>query len=159
MKHITIGGFLLFFLFVCNISLTAQAENEADTTTVATGDIIVEVLGFENNEGKARLLLFTSEEGKHFPADQEKALIKRILPITANKVIFNLEDIPYGDYAISVHHDENGDDKVNSNWLGIPKESLGASNDAKGSFGPPSFEKAKITVDTKQMSITINMVN
>jgi len=158
MKRIHITVFLLFCLLVCNISLTAQEDDKADTTA-ENGSITVEALGFKNNEGKARLLLFTSEEGKHFPADQEKAFVKRIIPIENNKVVFNLQDIPYGDYAISVHHDENNDDKVNSNWIGIPKESLGASNDAKGSFGPPSFEKAKITLDTKQMTITINMVN
>jgi len=158
MKRIHITVFLVFCLLVCNISLTAQVEDKADTTA-ETGSITVEALGFKNNEGKARLLLFTSEEGKHFPADQDKAFVKRILPIENNKVVFELQDIPYGDYAISVHHDENNDDKVNSNWIGIPKESLGASNDAKGSFGPPPFEKAKIAVDTEQMSITINMVN
>jgi len=123
------------------------------------GSIKVEVVSFENDKGKARLLLFTIEEKKHFPSDQDKAYIKRILPITDKKVVFNLEEIPYGDYAISVHHDENNDDKVNSNWIGIPKEGLGASNDAKGSFGPPSFNKAKITLNKKQMLIKINMVN
>ena len=116
-------------------------------------------MGFENNTGKARLLLFTDTQKEFFPSEQDSALIKRILPIENNQVVFELDSIPYGDYAISVHHDENDDDKINSNWLGIPKEGLGASNDAKGSFGPPSFEKAKITLNKPKMSITINMVN
>lgn len=158
MKQAQLAGSMLFFLMVLTTSLTAQVENKVDTTA-KKGSITVEVLGFENNKGKARLLLFTPEAEKHFPSKQEKAMIKRILPIKDNKVVFDLQDLPYGDYAISVHHDENDDDKVNSNWIGIPKEGLGASNNAKGSFGPPSFDKAKISLNTPELTITINMVN
>jgi len=123
------------------------------------GVLIVQVAGFENNTGNARLLLFDSSGKKHFPSQDDKAYIKKVQPIQANKAVFILEGLPYGDYAISVHHDENADGEVNTNWLGIPKEGLGASNDAKGSFGPPSFDKARVTLDKAEITITINMVN
>ncbi len=158
MKQALITSFILFFLSV-SLGFNFIQENNQIKTQVQKGNITIQVFGFENNKGKARLLLFTEKMKKYFPSEQDSAFIRRILPIEDNKVAFKLDSIPYGDYAISVHHDENNDDKVNSNWLGIPKEGLGASNDAKGYFGPPSFEKAKITLNKPEMSIKINMVN
>lgn len=158
MKHITITVFILFFLLVSSICVFTQGANQVQAQG-GKGSIIVEAVGFENDKGKARLLLFSDKEKKYFPSEQDSAFIRRILPIEDNKVVFQLDSLPYGDYAVSVHHDENNDGKVNSNWLGIPKEGLGASNNAKGTFGPPSFEKAKITLNKPEISITINMVN
>lgn len=124
-----------------------------------SGNIIVQVNGFKNNNGKARLLIFSTKEKEFFPKEKDKAYAKYVVPIKDNQVIFTFENLPYGDYAISVHHDEDNNGKVNTNMFGIPNESLGASNDAKGFLGPPSFEKAKITLDKAQISIVINLVN
>jgi len=41
-----------------------------------------------------------------------------------------------GKYAVSVFHDENSNGKLDTNFLGIPREGVGASNNAKGHFGP-----------------------
>lgn len=53
--------------------------------------------------------------------------------------------LPAGRYAISVFHDVNGDKKLNTNLLGIPKEPYGFSI-TRGTFGPPSFEEASFKV-------------
>ncbi len=143
--------FAFFILLAAPIShISAQAP---------TGKIIVEVKGFENNDGKARLLLFSSNEKKYFPKDKDKALRKNVVPIVNNQVQFIYENLPYGEYAISVHHDEDENEKVNTNFLKIPNEGLGSSNDAKGFMGPPSFDKAKVTLNKEEISITINIVN
>jgi uncharacterized protein (DUF2141 family) len=55
-------------------------------------------------------------------------------------------DLPIGTYAIGVFHDVNGNNSLDTNFLGIPKEQYGFGNDATGSFGPPSFNDAAITV-------------
>ena len=46
-----------------------------------------------------------------------------------------------GKYAFRFFHDENSNGKLGTNWLGIPNEGFGFSNNAKGTFGPPAFEK------------------
>jgi len=140
--------FLFLFLFFSYIN--AQS---------LTGKIIVHVNGFKNNNGKARLLIFSTKEKQFFPKDKDKAYGKFVVPIKDNKVLFSFDNLPFGDYAISVHHDEDNNGKVNTNFIGIPTESLGASNDAKGFFGPPSFEKAKVTLNKEEISIVINLVN
>ena len=55
-------------------------------------------------------------------------------------------DIPDGTYAIGIFVDVNYNNKMDRNFLGIPKEQYGFSNNAKGNFGPPSFEAASFKV-------------
>jgi uncharacterized protein (DUF2141 family) len=155
-KMIFVSRQNLFFVSVLIVSFMMFHLIYAQTQT---GKIIVHVNGFKNNNGKARLLIFSTKEKEFFPKEKDKAFAKYVVSIKDNKVLFTFENLPYGDYAISVHHDEDNNGKVNSNLLGIPNEGLGASNDAKGFFGPPSFEKAKVTLKKEQISIIINMVN
>ena len=56
-------------------------------------------------------------------------------------------EIPPGTYAIGVYVDENENEKLDTNFLGIPKEQFGFSNNAKA-FGIPKFEAASFVVDT-----------
>jgi uncharacterized protein (DUF2141 family) len=53
------------------------------------------------------------------------------------------EKIPPGIYAISAFHDKNNNGKLDTNLLSMPIEDYGASNNARATFGPPSFEDAK----------------
>ena len=122
------------------------------------GNLKVEVNGFISDEGKARILLFSPKERESFPSYDKISYLKKIVQIKNKQVIYIFESLPYGDYAISVHHDKNNDGKVNTNWIGLPNEGLGCTNDAKGFFGPPSFEQAEIHF-RKDTTIIINMVN
>ena len=56
-------------------------------------------------------------------------------------------EIPPGTYAIGVYVDGNENEKLDTNFLGIPKEQFGFSNNAKA-FGVPKFEAASFVVDT-----------
>jgi uncharacterized protein (DUF2141 family) len=67
------------------------------------------------------------------------------------EVVF--ENLPAGDYAISILHDVNKDGKMNTNFMGIPKEGYGFSNNVMGTMGPPSFEKAKFKLSSEKVVI------
>ena len=56
-------------------------------------------------------------------------------------------DIPKGIYTIGIFVDVNLNNKMDTNFVGIPKEQYGFSNNAKGFMGPPTFEAASFTVD------------
>ena len=56
-------------------------------------------------------------------------------------------EIPPGTYAIGVYIDENDNEKLDTNFLGIPKEQYGFSNNAKA-FGIPKFEAASFSLNT-----------
>jgi uncharacterized protein (DUF2141 family) len=55
-------------------------------------------------------------------------------------------DLAAGEYAVMLFHDENGNQKMDSNLLGIPTEGYGFSNEAKGRFGPPKFSEMKVII-------------
>jgi uncharacterized protein (DUF2141 family) len=63
--------------------------------------------------------------------------------ISAQKAVCEFPGIAPGTYAVSVYHDENSNDKLDTNFLGIPREGVGASNNARGHMGPPKFDSAK----------------
>ena len=55
-------------------------------------------------------------------------------------------EIPPGTYAIGVYIDENENEKLDTNFLGMPKEQYGFSNNARA-FGIPKFEAASFIID------------
>jgi len=54
-------------------------------------------------------------------------------------------DVAPGEYAVSVFHDENSNGKLDRNFMGMPKEGVGASDDAVGHFGPPKYDDARFS--------------
>jgi uncharacterized protein (DUF2141 family) len=102
------------------------------TVTVSQIHLIVEIAPLRNNDGQILLEL----------NDENKEVIKGFSEkINDNKCILHIVDLKPGKYAFKYFHDENNDEKLNTNFVGIPKEGYGFSNNAKGKFGPPSFEK------------------
>ena len=65
-------------------------------------------------------------------------------------------ELPNGTYAIGIFVDANYNNEMDRNFFGVPKEQYGFSNDAKGSFGPPSFKDASFTV-SGDMKLKINL--
>ena len=116
--------------------------------TSAQSSIEIHVNNIKSKKGSIQFGLFTTE------ADYLKNPIeKRVIKSTGKDVTVVFENLQPGDYALSVIHDENENGQLDSNALGIPKEGFAFGNNALSSFGPPSFEKAKITIvdqDIKQ---------
>ena len=136
-------------LFLCSI------VNAQTTSPVPGSTLTVEVHGFHNNNGNAIVELFNREDA--FPKLPEKAVRIIYSKIENKKAIATFENIPKGEYAVSVYHDENNNKKMDTNILGIPKEGVGASNDARGHFGPPKYNDAKFIFSGGQKTILINL--
>lgn len=49
-----------------------------------------------------------------------------------------------GRYAVAVWHDPDSDGKLDTNFLGIPSDAVGSSNNAKGGLGPRKFKDAAV---------------
>ncbi len=69
----------------------------------------------------------------------------------------DFEDFPPGAYAITVIHDENMNGKLDTNWLGIPKEGYGFSNDVKPLRGATPFSVASFKYDGEPLDLTIRL--
>lgn len=120
----------------------ATAQSAERDNQVTSGRIVVEVSGFRNDEGDALVALFRSEQG--FPKEPTQAERRLAHRIEHGRSQVTFEDVTPGAFAVSVLHDEDGDRKVRTSPLGIPREGIGFSRDARAVFGPPKFRKAKL---------------
>lgn len=110
----------------------------SSTFSQSTSKMEIRINGIRNTKGHVLIAVFRSADG--FPDKKEKAFIRERIPATAGTLSVSLKDIPAGRYAIAVIHDENDNLQLDTGLFGIPKEGFCFSNDAKGTFGPPSFE-------------------
>ena len=117
--------------------------------------IKITVTGLRSDKGKLYLSLYNSEKG--YPKEPSAAYRLAFSDIHGGRSTLLLAGIPQGTYAIACYHDENDNGKLDANFLGIPKEGTGASNDARGSLGPPKFRDAKFQlVSDTTLTIRIN---
>ena len=132
------------FIFICLAwaSVSAFAQNNS---------ITVVIKNVKDAPGNVAVALFNNE--KDF---MKYRFDSKIIEAHGGEVQVVFENVPPGSYAISVLHDENGNNEMDSNIIGMPKEGFGFSNDAMGTFGPPSFEKASFTCPVSQ-ALTVTM--
>jgi uncharacterized protein (DUF2141 family) len=135
---------LIVVIFFSFFSIIAQ-EN-------STQDVIVKMINFKNNSGKVFIALHNSQS-----TFLVKEFMSSIVQIENNECTVTFKKVPAGTYAISLFHDENDNGKMDTNFLGIPKESYGCSNNAKGFMGPPKWEDAKFEVRNKTIIQTITL--
>lgn len=125
MKHTV----LFLFTAFCSTFLFAQKRPALEIT----------IENINSDNGNVMVALFNDEKSfTKNPWKGEKTKAK------AGAVTIRFEEVPNGKYAVAVYHDANENGKLDSGFMGIPKEGFGFSNNAMGTFGPPSFEKASI---------------
>ena len=101
----------------------------------------INLSGFRSADGQALIAVYRGGAG--FPGTPAQAWKTVVAPISGGRVRVTLADVPPGEYAVSVAHDENGNNALDTNWIGIPREGVGTSNNAKGRMGPPKSRDAR----------------
>ena len=119
-------------------------------------DLTVTVTGVRNAEGLVQVCLFSRPYA--FPdCSADPTVLRQRVPAAAGQVRARFEGLAPGTYAVSVFHDEKRTGKVETNFLGIPRSGLGASNDPQPRFGAPTFQAAAFTVPDRPAAITLRM--
>jgi uncharacterized protein (DUF2141 family) len=116
--------------------------------------LTVTISNLHNDKGHVLVSLFKGSDG--FPGDAAKAFRKAKLTISNKTTSVSFPGLPSGTYAVAILHDENDDQEMNTNMLGIPREGYGFSNNETGLLGPPSFSKASFNYhssETRSISI------
>jgi uncharacterized protein (DUF2141 family) len=122
-----------------------------------SASVSLSVANLRSDEGYVRYILFASAAG--FPDQADQGLRQgAVAAVQFKQEGFQLElaDLTPGTYALALIHDENANHKLDTNFLGIPKEGFGFSNNPRILFGPPSFEKASLELKEDQV-VTIEM--
>lgn len=146
-------SYQLLFLLAVVLAPDERSPAQADRQTNL---IHVDVQGLRNDKGQVFCSLYSSADG--FPKDDQKAFTKATSLISEKKASCEFSGIGPGTYAVSVFHDENSNGKLDRNFLGIPREGVGASNGARGHLGPPKFDAAafQFAGGRLNLKITIN---
>lgn len=138
------------------IYLMALSTSVPALSQVKRGVLQIEVTGARNNKGVVLCSVFSDAKG--YPRLPSMAIFKGRLPLREGRAIFETGELPAGQYAVAILHDENEDNKMNTSAIGLPKEGYGFSNNVMGIVGPPSFLKAAVKlygVEKKTIPITI----
>lgn len=139
----------------------ASAQNDASGHYAAPAPgkplctLQIHVTGFRNEKGRAGGTVFASPDG--WPEQTDKALVHGGFPITQGEATETFQ-IPPGRYAVAAIHDENGNHKLDRNFLGIPKEGFGFANNPKVALSAPSFNAAATQVSCPLTRIEIHLI-
>ena len=156
MKRIYLLPFLVsLMLFSCKKDkVTPPAINlppdNTNNVVDTLGKIQVNLSGMQNTNGKINFALYNNSASFNDPAQVYTSLS---LTPAQSTMSFTLDSIPAGTYAFGVFHDENDNQQIDQNWLGIPTEGFAFSNNAMGSFGLPSYDQAKFVVLKSQTHV------
>jgi uncharacterized protein (DUF2141 family) len=138
----------------CSSAVAIAALAEPPAAGSGVGVLTVVPVGLEENQGSVMISLVNSEAAF---GDDEKPFRSAIVPVEDKRARGVFEEVPHGDYAVKVFHDENDNQKLDTNFVGMPKEMFGFSNNALGRFGPPSYDQARFRFDAEAATLEIEM--
>ncbi len=138
----TLALFIAFL--ISNFFVQAQDEPTGITITVTVPNVT-------SSEGEVLFGLYDENTFmKAAPIQGEKSSIKDGIA----KITF--KNVPEGIFAISCFHDKNGNNRMDFEENGMPKESYGVSNNNM-SYGPPIWTDAKFEVGNENLDFEIRM--
>ena len=137
---------ILNFLYL-NV-IFSQEENSIFYITDLRGDISLEIKinNLESNKGPIYIRILD---------ENENPVIIGTSTVINYSAEISFDSISPGKYAIQFFHDENENQKMDFNLIGIPKEKFGSSNNVKPVLGPPKFEKMLINLNDSEKIIII----
>lgn len=133
-------------ILCCVLALQAGSGDPQNVVHVA-------IDGLHSDKGQVICSLYSSADG--FPKNDRKAIAHATSLIRNRHGDCTFAGIQPGTYGVSVFHDENSNGRLDTNFLGIPREGVGASNGAKGHFGPPSFHDASFGYSGGTMDLKV----
>jgi len=143
---------LILLVLILGIHISVIAQERPDYITENTDSFVLEVDGLKKTEGELRIAMFSSRE-----TYTKEPTFAVVIPVDSTTVVWQVDELPFGDYAIAVYHDKNTNGKLDTNVLGIPKERYGFSNNARGRFGPASWNDSFFSFDAMKKEHKISI--
>lgn len=104
-------------------------------------------------------LLISLHNKDGFPDQEKKSVLNTKVKVDNANMKITLKVPKSGFYAISLVHDENENNQLDKNYLGIPKEGYGFSNNPSARFGAPSFKESQFEVkDNEVKKLVIKII-
>jgi uncharacterized protein (DUF2141 family) len=123
---------------------------------VRAGELKLELDGKGIAGNQVRIAIYSADASEQFPSD-EKFYRGVVSEATSDRLIVVVPDLPPGKYAVAAYVDNNKNGRQDKNFMGVPKEIYGFSNNARGAFGPPDFSAAAFEVGGAVVSKSIQL--
>lgn len=139
--------YLLFFILCTRLAL---AQGDAVTT------LRVELTGLQQVDGDIYIAVYDSDDtwlGEATVLDRKVVIAES----RDGELVSTELQLPPGEYALSIFYDSNANGELDTNFIGIPKEPVALSNNARPRFGPPKYEDAKFTLGSEPLIQSISM--
>ena len=120
------------------------------------GELRLELEGKGMAGNQIRIAVYSANTPEQFPSD-EKFYRGMVGEATDDRLTVLIADLPAGKYAVAAYVDNNKNGRQDKNFLGIPKEIYGFSNDARGMFGPPDFAAAAFDIGENAVTKSIHL--
>ena len=145
-------AFAFFALAVLDPLNAPAGESDAGEASA----IIVRVVGLPSSTGTVRAALWA--DGRGFPDEIEHAVALEEVPISHEEAVVAFEGAHCAaGCAVSLYHDENRNQVLDRNSLGMPKEAVGVSRDALGRFGIRGFEESSFRSSSPRVELLITV--
>ncbi|KAA3642604.1 MAG: DUF2141 domain-containing protein [Bacteroidetes bacterium] len=122
---------------------------------VETYTLTITVNDLRNQKGQVQFALYNKDGS--IPDEKYKNVYRMKMGEIINKSsTVSFEELPLGNYAVNILHDENKDGKIDKGWI-LPIEGIGFSNiETISPFNKPNFNKASFELnEDKKMTINI----
>ena len=123
-------------LLVCFASCVSAAEQ---------AELRLEISGLASEEGKVYFSVYDSED-TWLGEERVAGAAVDIAEAMEGEIVVATLQLPPGEYAVSIFYDVNANGELDTNFIGIPKEPVALSNNAKARFGPPKYKDALFTL-------------
>lgn len=111
----------------------------------AQNTLSVQVNNVPSGHGSVKVAVYDSDDS-FLSFDQ--VLRSDSVNADTGSVVLHISDLPAGEYALAIFHDENDNGKLDTNWLGIPREKVAFSKAKMKTFGPPKFKECSFKMSS-----------
>lgn len=138
---------------LCAVAVILGLGRAIAPAAAAAGDVLVEVANVPAATGEIMVALCPRET--YLKPDCRRTARA---PAAAGTTRVLLRDVAPGTYAVQVFQDLNGNGVLDSNFLGMPTEPIGFSNNPKLSFGPPGFDAVAVSITDRPVTIPVTLI-
>jgi uncharacterized protein (DUF2141 family) len=142
------GVTLMKSILVCTLAAATLAAGFAQAA-----ELVVKVSDVRAQKGRLLMAVFDSADAWDGKAE---AVAKQAIEATSSEVDFHFPGLVAGRYAVSVMHDENGNGKLDSNFMGMPIEGYGFSNDPQV-MRKATFDEAAFAIGADNATIELHL--
>ncbi|HEX6441815.1 MAG TPA: DUF2141 domain-containing protein [Stellaceae bacterium] len=103
----------------------------------------------------AAALIFIAGPAKFLQGNQNDAMRK--VPASTGPMTVVFDNLPPGTYAVGAFHDENGNDHLDTNFLGLPEEGYALSNNVRAAMSKPTFQQAAFSVGEQGAQVALHI--